>query len=279
MSEVKEDIDHDENAYVADGPKKSSGNCCLLGCLGAFLFMILVVVGGGLTTYWWVTGQVNKYTADAPADLPVVELPAEELEEIEQRIEAFKDTVEAGDTPEELVLTAKEINALIAKDEDMRGRVYVRIEDDLVTGDVSIPTDAIPGGKGRFFNASATFDVSLENGVLIVTLADAEVKGQKLPAQFTEAMSKENLAKEAYKDPDVAETLRGFDSITIEDDKIILKPRVKKETSEVPDAPDGQTETMSIEGDTSPMTRENASPEKSSDAEIPGPDATNAVAD
>ncbi len=238
MSDFKEEAESENNPYASHQEKKSSTNCCLLGCLGSVLLVILLYLGGGFGAYWMFKGQVNKYTADAPADLPVVELPEEELAEIEQRVKSFKETVEAGETPDELILTAKEINALIGKDDDMRGRVYVRIEDGLLSGDISLPTDAIPGGKGRFFNASATFDVSLENGVLIVTLADAEVKGEPLPAQFVDAMKQENLAKDAYKDPEVAETLRGFDSISVEGDKIVLKARAVERSAESSDSPE-----------------------------------------
>ena len=218
-----------ENPYQVAGERKSSRSCCVYGCLITFLLAAFVVVGGGFGAYWWFTGQVNRYTADAPADLPIVELSDEELAAIQARVDKFKETIEAGETPEDLVLTAQELNALLTKDEDMRGRVFVRIEDGEVSGDVSIPTDFLPGGKGRFFNASATFEVSLDNGVLIVTLQDAEVKGEKLPQQFIDGMSKENLAKDAYKDPEVAATLRRIESISIEHDKIVLKPRVTPE--------------------------------------------------
>ena len=186
---------------------------------------------GGFAGYWWFKGQVNRYTAEAPADLPIVELPEDEVKAIQERIDSFKETVEAGDTPDDLELTSDELNALISTNDEMRGKAYVKIEDGLVTGDVSIPTDAIPGGKGRYFNASATFDVSLENGVLIVTLADATVKGEPLPPQFIDGMKKENLAKEAYKDPEVAKLLRQFDSIAVEGDKIVLKPRVEEKAA------------------------------------------------
>jgi len=54
---------------------------------------------------------VNRYTADAPANLPVVELPEEELTEIQGRVDNFKETIEAGGTPEDLVLTAAELNS------------------------------------------------------------------------------------------------------------------------------------------------------------------------
>ena len=156
---------------------------------------------------------------------PRVTISKEELAAIEDRVEVFQETIKKGGTPPDLVLTADEINALIAKDETLNGRAYVTIQEGQVSGELSIPMDFMPLGKGRYFNASATFDVSLDDGVLIVTLAGAEVKGEEVPQQVIEAMSKENLAKEVSKNPEAASSLRRFESLIIEDDRIILKPR------------------------------------------------------
>jgi hypothetical protein len=268
MSDPNTNETQSENPYQVAGEKKSSSSCCLYGCLGVFLLTAIVVVGGGFGAYWWFTAQVKRYTADAPANLPVVELSDEELAAIQARIDAFKETIEAGDTPEDLVLTAQELNALITQDEDMRGKVFVRIADGEVSGDVSIPTDFLPGGKGRFFNASATFEVSLENGVLIVTLQDAEVKGEKLPQQFIDGMGQENLAKDAYKDPEVAATLRRIESISIENDKIVLKPRVAKSEGEVVEEGAGEGQ---------PATDDSALPKESPESPSNEPPETEAV--
>ena len=205
--------------------QKKGSRGCFYCCLSSFFVILVLAVGGLFAGYWFVTGQVVKYTADTPADIPVVEFSEEEVEEIQARIDTFKESIEEGDQPEDLVLTAEEINALIAKDDDLRGRVYVSIADDQVSGQVSIPTDAIPGGGGRYFNASASFNVALENGVLIVTLAAAEVNDEEVPQEIIDAMSQENLAKDLYKNPEVAELISKFESLTVQEDVIILTPR------------------------------------------------------
>ena len=123
----------------------------------------------------------------------------------------------------ELVLTAEEINALIAAEEQLRGRVFVRIEGGRVFGEVSIPTDMVPGGGGRFFNADAEFDVTMQDGILEVRLTNASVKGERIPEAVLEGLSQENLAKDAYKDRENAEILRKFESIEVVDDSIVLK--------------------------------------------------------
>ena len=266
MNKANDNASQQENPYQSERPAKSSNSCCFYGCLFMFLFVVLVVVGGGLSGYWWIKGQVNRYTADAPADLPTVDLPEEELAEIQGRVDDFKEKIEAGETPEDLVLTADEINALITKNDDLKGRVYVTIENGEVSGDVSLPVDSLPGGKGRYFNASATFDVSLENGVLIVTLADAEVKGERIPQQYIDGISKENLAKDAYKDPEAAATLRRIESLSIEGDKIILKPRA------VPSQTEGG-EAAAAEDQSSAGTTSEVPPESPESSEPAGTDA------
>jgi hypothetical protein len=215
------------NAQYSEQPAKSGCGCWAWGCLSLLVIGVLGTVGIGVGGYMLVSKQVQTYTAEAPKQLPTVEYTAEELAELQERIENFRKVAEEETKAEELVLTATDINALIQSNEELKGKVFAKIEDGLVGGEVSVPTDMIPGGKGRFFNANATFDVSMQDGVLIVTLKGAEVNGEPVPAQIVEAMSKENLARDAYKDPETAKMMRRVDSITVEDDKIILKLREK----------------------------------------------------
>ena len=211
----------DTTGQPAAEEKPSRG--CLYGCLAVGALILGTFICGGFAIYFFIAGQVKNYTAETPMELPSVEYSSEQLEELHARIDTVKNAVEEAAPSEDLVLTAEEINALINEEEKMKGRAHVDIKDGLVVGDISFPTDGIPGGKGRYFNASADFDVKLERGVLIVTLANAEVKGKPVPDEFMEAMRQENLAKDLYKDPKNAEMISRFESIEIVDDKIILK--------------------------------------------------------
>ncbi|TWT85721.1 hypothetical protein Pla123a_05280 [Posidoniimonas polymericola] len=218
------------NAYDAPEapPEKKPKGCMFWGCLivgiGGVL-MLLLLVGGGFGAYFWAKGQIEQYTSTEPAEIPVSEATDEEIAEIQARVDALQQAVE-NDQPaaqNEVVLTADDINALIASNQDMKGKVYVTIENGEVTGDVSMPLDDLPMGKGRFLNAKVTLNASYEDGVPIVTLKGGSVKGQPLPQQFIDALANENLAKDLLKDPKVAEKLRKFDSIKVEGDKIILR--------------------------------------------------------
>lgn len=243
-------------------PRKSGLGCWFWGCLGTLMFTVLAMIGVGFGTYYFLTSQVAKYTDTQAAEIPIVEMEDEELEQLQLRIESFTNQIksesdkdseatgpentaatadtndsESTDPPgrvenenapepvQELVLTATEINSLISSDDQLRGRVFVRIEDGRVFGEVSFPMDKIPGGKGRFFNADAEFDVAMNDGVLEVRLTDANVKGQRIPDAVLEGFAQENLAKDLYKDRENAKMLRKFKSIEVVDDSIVLKLR------------------------------------------------------
>ncbi len=198
---------------------------------------LLMVVGVGATAYLgyrFYNAQIEKYTSTAPAEIPVVEFSEEQVAAVEKRMQSFKQSIEPGATPEELVLTADDINALISKEENLKGHVYVTIRDGELTGEISYPTDSLLGAKGRYFNGEVSLKASLENGVLIVTLDDAKVNGESLPPDFLQGMRQQNLAKDAYNDPKTAELLRKFESLVIEDDKIILIPRQVVEPESAP---------------------------------------------
>ncbi|MEM8911119.1 MAG: hypothetical protein AAGC97_05070 [Planctomycetota bacterium] len=250
--------------------KSGTGRCLLWGCLLTVVFSVLFLIAGGFGLFWLYNRQLQKFTDTQPAEIPVVEASDEEVEAILGRIEAFQTTVmpedaetpgdasesesdaeqadtepvdpstnaDESDSPRELVLTAAELNALISSNEDLRGRLYVDIADGEISGKVSIPTDSLPGGEGRFFNADGRFDVSMQDGVLIVRLTGASVNGEEIPPAVMEGFSGENLAKEFYKDPQNAEVLRRFESIEVLEDSIRLRLR---ESDDIPTGDGSQT--------------------------------------
>lgn len=207
-------------------PRKSRFGCFMWGCLSVLIAGVLLcgVVGGG--GYWWIRTQVQKYTVVEGLDLPVIQIDEEELLALDQRVEQFQESLDQESAEGfELVLTADELNALIQKNEQLRGRVFVEIADGKISGQISIPTDGLPGGKGRFLNAAATAEASFSNGKLVVRLVDAEVRGEKVPDVVMQALAKENIAEEFTKDPDAAEFLRGIESMEIVEDRIVLRSK------------------------------------------------------
>ncbi len=227
--------------------------CWIAGCLGTLLLGVLLIAGMGFGGYWWFTQQVEKYTDAEPAPMPKVEMEAEEIAGLQKKIESFfkqamPESSETGDressseladgaevnAPTELILTADQINALIQSNEVFADRAYIEIEDGRIRAKVTIPTDQIPGGAGRHFNADAEVEVSLQNGVLLIQIVDAKVKGESLPEEFSSELSKQNLAKELYEDVDTAKMLRRFESVEVVDHTVRMSLKQPEKATDGP---------------------------------------------
>ena len=121
--------------------------CFFYGCIIASVLAVLAGDSRGHPRLRRLTaglGQmVNEYTATAPEQLPTVEMPAEKRQELKDRVEAFRKAVEAGTAIEPLVLTSDDLNALIEKNPELKGTVYVKVEGDQVKGRVSFPLDKL----------------------------------------------------------------------------------------------------------------------------------------
>ena len=208
-------------------PRKGRG-CLFYGCLTCVVLLLLVGVLA-VVAIRFVKNQVNAYTDSQPMKLPRVEMTDAEFQKLDERAKAFGDAMEKGKPAEPLILTERDINALIARAANMKelaDKVYVSVNGNEVKGQVSIPLARLGWlGKGRYLNGEATFNVSLENGVLIVTAREIKVKGKPLPESFMSQLRHENLAKEAYKEPKNAEAIRKLDSIQVQESQVLIKAR------------------------------------------------------
>ena len=220
------------NQTFSDSPvaeKSFPWGCLLGGCLSVVLLIVIGISASFYAGYRFYKSQLDAYTSSQPVEIQSVEFTDAEVAAVKQRIEDFKAALEKGEAPEQLVLTADEINAMISSEKELKGKLFVKIEDGEIKGEASFPIpEFVPFAKGRYFNGSMSLKASLENGSLIVTVDNAEVNGKPVPEDFMKSMRNQNLAKDAYNDPKTAEFFRKFKSLTIEDDKIILTPAEKK---------------------------------------------------
>ena len=211
-------------------PPKRRG-CLFYGCLTCVVLALI----SGLMVFLTVRAIKNKvyaYTDTQPMQLPKVEMSDAESESLKQRVASFGEAMEQGKAAEPLILTERDINALLARaanTKELADKVYVSVNGNQIKGQVSLPLSFLGWlGKGRYLNGEATFNVSLENGVLIVTAQEIKVKGKPLPESVMKQLRQENLAKEAYKNPENAEAIRKLESIQVEDSRAIIKAREAK---------------------------------------------------
>lgn len=211
--------------------------CLFYGCLTVFLLAVLAAVVGVFTVRYALKqlgAMVEQYTDRAPLALPAVEFPDADYRSLEERLAAFGEGMNAGRSVEPLVLTARELNALIARSPglaDLRDKVRVRLEGGQVTGEISLPLDRMAEVpllsrlKGRYLNGTAGFKVALDNGVLNVTLQSLHVKGQPLPEKLLGPLRQQNLAADLYKDPEQATRLSKFQRIAVTDGQVVVEAR------------------------------------------------------
>jgi hypothetical protein len=228
-----------QEVYVAPPPPRQSSNwsCCLWGCLVAFIIGILIVLALGLGLRSCAIDFREQYTDTAPTALPVVDIDPERLDGLLDQVDTFMQRVQDDQPAPPLELTQDEINALIQNHPDWEGirdKVYVTIEDDVITGEVSIPLDWVPLMRGRYFNGSVTLDVSLENGRLEVYVDSASVRGEPVPDQVLTGLANQNLAKDIQTDPDMRETLRKLERIQVRNGKVLVTPRQAVEPGDLP---------------------------------------------
>jgi hypothetical protein len=222
-------------------PAAKQRGCFFYGCLTALLLTVLFCVSAFFVARYALNRFIavaEQYTETTPMTLPKVELSAADYDQLDKRITAFRDALNAPEAVAPLVLSGEEINALIAKNpgwKDLKGKLYVTIDQDRIKGQVSIPLADVAGRipglsrlKGRYLNGSAAFNVSLANGALAVTLKSLEAKGQSPPPQVMTQLQAVNFAQNAAQNPKTAEMIGKLESIEVKDGKITLKVKAKE---------------------------------------------------
>ena len=221
------------------GPKQRG--CFFYGCIASIILLVLIGIGIWLGLRY-LGEQLNGISEDHPRELPVAKATDEEQQALRKRIEDFDAAVKAEpDKPAPpLILTADDVNALIASEPDMKGKVYVTIPGDRVEGEVSLPLGSLPlpGVRGRFFNGKAIFRVGFAAGSVVAHVESAEIKGVKVPDKYIDAMKGQNVLEEANKNPKNATKLARVESLEVKDGKIIVRLKSKAQAeAPKPEAP------------------------------------------
>jgi len=201
---------------------------CLVG-----LVLLLMVVLGGLFGLYYAKKMFNDFTDTKPEPLPPVRLSRAEIDQVQQRIDLFRQAVRMGKTTEPLQLTADEINALIATDPDLnvlKGKLYVKLSGNKAEGQLSVPMEAVglPLFKGRYLNGTGTFDIGLHNGQLRLHTLGFVAKGKRIPDVYMDQIRKQNLAEGINSQPRAAAALDRLQAIKIQDGKLIIEPKPKQ---------------------------------------------------
>ncbi len=164
--------------------------------------------------------------------LPKVEMPAEELKKMNERLDAFNDAVKAHSNAPPLILTGREINALLASSpnsKDLKNSFYVALEGDQVKGQMSLPLGdlfKIPfvHTKGRFLNGEGSFKATVTNGNLFVNVETLEVNGKPLPGKDMRTLRQQNIAMN-FNSSSNSTVFERYESMEVTNGTIIIKAK------------------------------------------------------
>lgn len=225
----RSDLHYADMSNEINPPKKRG--CLFYGFLSLAVIALLVVVVailGYVLVKRTAEAWARDYTDTTPARLEKVEYSRTQTDAMQARLASFKQALDGGTNLHELILTADDLNALIASQRELQDKLFVRIDGDQVRGEITMPlSDLGPLKlKGRYLNAAVTLKVALANGALDVRLQDAQVKGKPLPAMILNEFKKNNLAEEYQKDPKAAADIAKFEAVQITNSTVILRNKV-----------------------------------------------------
>lgn len=167
-------------------------------------------------------------TSTQKPDIPI-QPSAEKSVEIKRRIATFSSPVAGTKAqPEELALSADDINTLVAESPTLAGKAYFKIENNQVMVQSAVPLDAVPGFRGRYLNGTFSLDVALENGRLAITpTAITTTDGQQIPPELEgvilQALKTQNLNQLINSDPRVQAWLKNITDIQVENGNLLIR--------------------------------------------------------
>ena len=200
--------------------------------------MICAVVG-----YFVFTGIKNKvadaaasYTSEMPVEIVEPATPEAEVTDAMARFDAFSAAMSGGKTPEPLVLSEADINALIFNHpmfKEAAGKGIVSIKDNKLTSTISLDLDAmkIPvpfiaeAVKGRYFNGVATLSAGMAAGRPGLYIEELRFNGAPLPREIMEGFRQENLLKKSHENPKMKAFFDRIEDIRIEYDQLHVIPK------------------------------------------------------
>jgi hypothetical protein len=219
----------------AEKPRRHG--CLFWGGIIAGILLLLVLIAG-YAGYRYVRHAVNEYTDTKPLEMPTVQLSGTEITNLQKRVRNFDTAIKADKPAEPLVLTSDEVNALIAENNKSNStlpptRLYFSFNDDRVQAQLSVPTDSIGLRmlKGRYFNGSGDFALSVHNGRLMLTVKSLSVKGKPLPEQFMQSLRSENFAASWTNDVELNQALAKLQDVKIQNGKLIVVPKMNETNS------------------------------------------------
>ncbi|WP_337173274.1 hypothetical protein [Paludisphaera sp.] len=225
-------------AFDAVGAEPRRHGCLFYGVVA--LVVVAVVVTVGLALAAWVSYRTivryrDMYTSASPVALPRLTTSDRQRQRAVERVEAFRDAVEAGKAVDPLVLSGDDLNALIQGSPKLKDRVYLSLDGDRIKAQVSIPLSEIQDLallRGRYLNGEAEVKLELDDGRLKLEILSMRAEGKELPPIVRDVLTHSDFVLEGEEheadtedEREFKRFLRRLDSLKVEDGELTVTPR------------------------------------------------------
>ncbi len=206
------------------GSDKKKRGCFFYGCLTVIVLIVLGVVGLFVAVKVGINWAVRNYTVTEPLKLPEVQASQEEYIQVRDRVLSFLKAVDTGQGPNELTLSARDLNVLVAEDPEWskaKGVIYFEFKGNQAGGKLSMPMDGF-GFSGRYFTGEALFNIGMFNGVPMVAFDSLVVNGNPVPAEIMKELKTSNLLEKALSDPKYSGKLDRIKALGVKDGVVTI---------------------------------------------------------
>ena len=220
------------NTWVEAPPPRKGLGCFGRGCLILLIFAIVLAIAGFSGMYWglhhhsalfygsyWLAK--TRSLAEAPAPVPEFNGSAQQIQLVQERWQDFEQKTRAAQSAE-IELSTDDINALIATNEDVRRKVFVSIDGNLLRLQVSVPIGEFFGRQGYYFNGDVIIELESAQSPDSPRISRITINGDQVPTDFLNWRYGSRQLRE-YLD----EQRNGYEVGTVEirDGKVILRSR------------------------------------------------------
>lgn len=205
------------------------------GCLGGgcvIAFIIFLLIAGALAWGAWSTfNGLRSMTSTAPKSIAVFAATPEQYRQAAAKVKAFETIYNSG-APAELVLTADEINTLIARDPGLaalRGHVFVTMHQSRIAAQISAPLSQIRAFSDRYFNGEASMSFIIEEGKPRPVSVSVKANGNEFPSWLIRYITSKDFVENLDLPSTAVDSgvMTNLLSMEVRDEKLIIRAQKK----------------------------------------------------
>src|SRR6476620_2700043 len=222
------------NTWVEAPPRREGLGCFARGCLTLSIFGIVLAIAGFAGLYWglhrnsalfygsyWLAK--TQSLAQAPTPVPEFNASDQQIQLVQERWQDFEQKTRAGQAAE-IELSADDINALIATSEDVREKVFVSIDGNLLRLQTSVPIGGFLGRPGYYFNGDVIIELEGVQSLDGPRFRRITINGEQVPTDFLNWKYRSRQLREYLADQRNAYEIGTVD---VRDGKVILRSRIE----------------------------------------------------